>query len=186
MQTIPEYICTNLDTRQSIHFAPSSWFWVTSISGEDGLDVSISESQSAGQIGKTINGRSVGSRSVTVTGDIVGDYDASERLLKRLIQRVLLCAGRRSSARSGGIWTAKPSACRKWTASRGYCIFNSSSKRLTLTGVPRRRSPPCWAAWTLPGSLHRFPRPGPGISVSTGRACTRRWSIPATRRLPLL
>lgn len=86
MQTIPEYICANLDTGQSIHFAPDTWFWVTSISGEDGLDVSISESQSAGQIGKTINGRAVGSRSVTVTGDIVGDYDASERLLKRLIQ----------------------------------------------------------------------------------------------------
>lgn len=85
MQIIPEYICANLDTGQSIHFAPDTWFWVTSISGEDGLDVSISESQSAGQIGKTINGRAVGSRSVTVTGDIVGDYDASERLLKRLI-----------------------------------------------------------------------------------------------------
>lgn len=86
MQTIPEYICANLDTGQSIHFAPDTWFWVTAISGEDGLDVSISESQSAGQIGKSINGRAVGSRSVTVTGDIVGDYDASERLLKRLIQ----------------------------------------------------------------------------------------------------
>lgn len=86
MQTIPEYICANLDTGQSIHFAPDTWFWVTDISGEDGLDVSFGESQSAGQIGKTINGRSVGSKSVTVTGDIVGDYDASERLLKRLIQ----------------------------------------------------------------------------------------------------
>ena len=85
MQTIPEYICTNLDTGQSIHFAPTENFWITSISGENGLDISFSESQSTGQIGTTINGRSVGSKSITVTGDIIKDYDANERLINRII-----------------------------------------------------------------------------------------------------
>ena len=85
MQTIPEYICTNLDTGQSIHFAPTEDFWITSISGENGLDISFSESQSTGQIGSTINGRSVGSKSITVTGDIIKDYDANERLINRII-----------------------------------------------------------------------------------------------------
>lgn len=85
MQTIPEYICTNLDTGQSIHFAPTEDFWITSISGENGLDISFSESQSTGQIGTTINGRSVGSKSITVTGDIIKDYDANERLINRII-----------------------------------------------------------------------------------------------------
>lgn len=85
MQTIPEYLCTNMDTQQSIYFSPASDFWVTSISGENGLDISFKESQATGQIGKTINTRSVGSKSITVTGDILGDYDANERLINRLI-----------------------------------------------------------------------------------------------------
>lgn len=85
MQTIPEYLCTNMDTQQSIYFSPSSDFWVTSISGENGLDISFKESQATGQIGKTINTRAVGSKSITVTGDILGDYDANERLINRLI-----------------------------------------------------------------------------------------------------
>lgn len=85
MQTIPEYICANLASRQSIHFSPTSNFWVIAISGENGLDISFNESQATGQTGKTITGRSIGSKSITITGDIVGDYDANERLLNRLI-----------------------------------------------------------------------------------------------------
>lgn len=86
MQTIPEYVCTNLETGQSIHFAPTTDFWVTSISGEDGLDISFAETQASGQIGGTINGRSVGPKSITVTGDILGNYDANEWLLNRLFK----------------------------------------------------------------------------------------------------
>lgn len=70
----------------TIRFAVNSDFWITNLTGDDGLDVEMTEQQSTGQTGKTITGQSVGSRAITVTGSILRDLDANEALLKRLIR----------------------------------------------------------------------------------------------------
>ena len=84
-RTVPVYAFQAADGR-TIRFAVNSDFWITNLTGDDGLDVEMTEQQSTGQTGKTITGQSVGSRSLTVTGSILRDLDANEALLKRLIR----------------------------------------------------------------------------------------------------
>lgn len=85
MRTIPFYTYLAADGR-SIRFAADSDLWITDLAGDDGLDIDTTAQQSMGQVGKSIIGQSVGSRSVTVTGSILRDLDANERLLKQLIR----------------------------------------------------------------------------------------------------
>lgn len=84
MRTVPYRTYTAADGR-TIRLAVDSDFWATDISGEDGLDLDISEQQSTGQIGTTVTGTSVGARPIVVTGAILRDLDANERLLKQLL-----------------------------------------------------------------------------------------------------
>ena len=84
-RTVPVYAFQAADG-STIRFAVDSDFWITNLTGDDGLDVEMTEQQSTGQTGKTITGQSVGSRSLTVTGSILRDLDANEALLKRLIR----------------------------------------------------------------------------------------------------
>lgn len=84
-RTVPVYAFQAADG-STIRFAVDSDFWITNLTGEDGLDVEMTEQQSTGQTGKTITGQSIGSRSLTVTGSILRDLDANEALLKRLVR----------------------------------------------------------------------------------------------------
>lgn len=84
-RTVPVYAFQAADG-STIRFAVNSDFWITNLTGDDGLDVEMTEQQSTGQTGKTITGQSVGSRAITVTGSILRDLDANEALLKRLIR----------------------------------------------------------------------------------------------------
>ena len=84
-RTVPVYAFQAADG-STIRFAVDSDLWITNLTGDDGLDVEMTEQQSTGQTGKTITGQSVGSRSLTVTGSILRDLDANEALLKRLIR----------------------------------------------------------------------------------------------------
>lgn len=84
-RTVPVYAFQAADG-STIRFAVNSDFWITNLTGDDGLDVEMTEQQSTGQTGKTITGQSVGSRAITVTGSILRDFDANEALLKRLIR----------------------------------------------------------------------------------------------------
>lgn len=84
-RTAPVYAFQAADGR-TIRFAADSDFWITDMSGDDGLDIEMTEQQSTGQTGKTITGQAVGSRTITVTGSIRADFDANEALLKRLIR----------------------------------------------------------------------------------------------------
>ena len=84
-RTVPVYAFQAADG-STIRFAVNSDFWITNLTGDDGLDVEMTEQQSTGQTGKTITGQSVGSRAITVTGSILRDLDANKALLKRLIR----------------------------------------------------------------------------------------------------
>lgn len=84
-RTVPIYSFLAQDGR-SIRFAADSDFWITDMSGDDGLDVALSTRQSYGQTGKTITGQTVGERAVTVTGAILRGLDENEALLKRLVR----------------------------------------------------------------------------------------------------
>lgn len=84
-RTVPVYAFQAADG-STIRFAVNSDFWITNLTGDDGLDVEMNEQQSTGQTGKTITGQSVGSRAITVTGSILRDFDDNEALLKRLIR----------------------------------------------------------------------------------------------------
>ena len=84
-RTVPVYAFQAADG-STIRFAADSDFWITNLTGEDGLDVEMTEQQSTGQTGKIITGQSIGSRSLTVTGSILRDLDANEALLKRLVR----------------------------------------------------------------------------------------------------
>lgn len=74
------------ESGQRIRLAADSNFWITNLSGDDGLDITLTEQQSTGQIGKSLIGQSVGARTITVTGAIVRDLAASEALLRRIIR----------------------------------------------------------------------------------------------------
>lgn len=54
-------------------------FWITDMSGDDGLDIETKTSQSYGQTGKTITNQSVGERSITVTGAILRTWTSTRR-----------------------------------------------------------------------------------------------------------
>jgi len=84
MQDIPVflYVCGD----KTIRFAPDSPYWITSISGADGLDIALHETQSIGQSGATRIGASISSRDVTVTGAILSDLDDAEYRLKQTIR----------------------------------------------------------------------------------------------------
>lgn len=83
-RTVPVYFL-RAENGRSIRLAADSDFWLTNLSGDDGLDIELSASQSYGQVGKTRTGQSIGDRSITVTGAIVRDFDSNEALLKRLV-----------------------------------------------------------------------------------------------------
>lgn len=84
-RTVPVYTYQAADGR-SLRFAADSDFWITDMSGDDGLDIETKTSQSYGQTGKTITNQSVGERSITVTGAILRDLDVNEALLKKLVR----------------------------------------------------------------------------------------------------
>lgn len=84
MRTVPVHLYTAADGRQ-IRFAVDSDFWLTDLSGEDGLDLDISEQQSSGQTGTTVTGTAVGAKPITATGAILRDLDDNEWLLKQLL-----------------------------------------------------------------------------------------------------
>lgn len=67
-------------------FSPDTSFWITDIAGEDGLDIHISETQSAGSIGTTHDASSVSSRDLTVNGMIIGDCEAGKRKLNLAVR----------------------------------------------------------------------------------------------------
>lgn len=83
-------------------FAADSDFWITDMSGDDGLDIETKTSQSYGQTGKTITNQSVGERSITVTGAILRDLDVNEALLKKLVRP--LTAGRWCKTVGSTVW----------------------------------------------------------------------------------
>lgn len=100
-RTVPVYTYQAADGR-SLRFAADSDFWITDMSGDDGLDIETKTSQSYGQTGKTITSQSVGERSITVTGAILRDLDANEALLKKLVRP--LTAGRWCKTMGSTTW----------------------------------------------------------------------------------
>ena len=100
-RTVPVYTYQAADGR-SLRFAADSDFWITDMSGDDGLDIETKTSQSYGQTGKTITNQSVGERSITVTGAILRDLDANEALLKKLVRP--LTAGRWCKTVGSTVW----------------------------------------------------------------------------------
>lgn len=101
MRTVPVHLYTSADGRQ-IRFAVDSDFWLTDVSGEDGLDLDISEQQSSGQTGTTVTGTAVGAKPITLTGAIRRDLDANERLLKQLLTPGSV--GRWTKITAAGVW----------------------------------------------------------------------------------
>lgn len=101
MRTVPVHLYTAADGRQ-IRFAVDSDFWLTDVSGEDGMDLDITEQQSSGQTGTTVTGTAVGAKPITLTGAILRDLDANERLLKQLLFPG--SAGRWTKITAAGIW----------------------------------------------------------------------------------
>ena len=101
MRTVPVHQYTAANGRQS-RCAVDSDFRVTNISGEDGLALSISEQQSSGQVGTTVIGTSVGAKPIIVTGAILRDLDANERLLQQLLAPG--STGRWVKITAAGIW----------------------------------------------------------------------------------
>lgn len=67
-------------------FSPDTSFWITEIAGEDGLEININETQSAGSIGTTHDASSVSSRDLTVNGLIIGDCEAGKRKLNLTVR----------------------------------------------------------------------------------------------------
>lgn len=100
-RTVPVYTYQAADGR-SLRFAADSDFWITDMSGDDGLDIETKTSQSYGQTGKTITNQSVGERSITVTGAILRDLDVNEALLKKLVRP--LTAGRWCKTVGSTVW----------------------------------------------------------------------------------
>lgn len=100
-RTVPVYTYQAADGR-SLRFAADSDFWITDMSGDDGLDIETKTSQSYGQTGKTITNQSVGERSITVTGAILRDLDTNEALLKKLVRP--LTAGRWCKTVGSTVW----------------------------------------------------------------------------------
>lgn len=82
---VPTYAFEAADG-STIRFAADSDFWITNLTGEDGLDIDMTEQQSTGQTGRNIIGQAVGSRALTVTGSILRDLNANEAMMKRLIR----------------------------------------------------------------------------------------------------
>lgn len=101
MRTVPVHLYIAADGRQ-IRFAVDSDFWLTDVSGEDGLDLDISEQQSSGQTGTTVTGTAVGAKPITLTGAIRRDLDANERLLKQLLTPG--STGRWTKITAAGVW----------------------------------------------------------------------------------
>lgn len=101
MRTVPVHLYTAANGRQ-VRFAADSDFWLTDLSGEDGLDLDISEQQSSGQIGTTVTGTAVGAKPITATGAILRDLDANEWLLKQLLTPG--SQGRWAKITATGIW----------------------------------------------------------------------------------
>ena len=85
MRTVPVYFYIDAETGKQIRFAVDSDFWLTNLTGDDGMDLGITETQSTGQIGTTVIGTSVGSRSITATGAILKNLDANEKVMKQLL-----------------------------------------------------------------------------------------------------
>lgn len=67
-------------------FSPDTSFWITEIAGEDGLEININETQSAGSIGTTHDSSSVSSRDLTINGLIIGNCEAEKRKLNLAVR----------------------------------------------------------------------------------------------------
>ena len=63
----------------SLTFEYADGFLINKPSGIDTLSVSLSEAQGIGQVGSTIQSRNVKSRPVTVSGILVGDFQAENK-----------------------------------------------------------------------------------------------------------
>ena len=59
---------------------PHSPLWITALSGASANEVTVSESQSAGQVGSSIGSLSVQPRTLTVEGAIRADLEANRRV----------------------------------------------------------------------------------------------------------
>lgn len=100
LQNIPVYRYECGDA--SLIFSPQSDFWVTSVSGGDGMDVSLREAAACGQIGTLRDGAALASRDVTISGVILGDLDANEQRLKDAVRP--LCTARLFRTCGGRTW----------------------------------------------------------------------------------
>lgn len=69
-----------------VSFSPDTSFWITEIAGEDGLEININETQSAGSIGTTHDSSSVSSRDLTINGLIIGNCEAEKRKLNLAVR----------------------------------------------------------------------------------------------------
>lgn len=81
---------------------PRSPLWITALSGASANEVTVSESQSAGQVGSSIGSLSVQPRDLTVEGAIRADLEANRRgLLACVLPGV---QGRLTVTQSGESW----------------------------------------------------------------------------------
>ena len=183
-RTVPVYTYQAADGR-SLRFAADSDFWITDMSGDDGLDIETKTSQSYGQTGKTITNQSVGERSITVTGAILRDLDVNEALLKKLVRP--LTAGRWCKTVGSTVWYLDVVPAQTPIVSGGANLLNFQFKlkRHSPTGAPRIRPGCCWAVWNLPGSRRLSRQRGTSRSAGTSTICTRILSTTATPRRPL-
>lgn len=69
-----------------VSFSPDTSFWITEIAGEDGLEININETQSAGSIGTTHDASSVSSRDLTINGLIIGDCEGGKKKLNLAVR----------------------------------------------------------------------------------------------------
>lgn len=85
MRTVPIYYYIDKSTGKQIRFAVDSDFWLTNLTGDDGIALDITEQQTSGQVGTTIIGTAIDSRTITATGAILKNLDVNERILKQLL-----------------------------------------------------------------------------------------------------
>lgn len=64
-----------------LSFSEDSDFWITKIDGLSSNEITLSETQGAGQIGSTLSAQSVRPRDLTVSGVLFGDLAANRRAL---------------------------------------------------------------------------------------------------------
>ena len=177
-RTVPVYTYQAADGR-SLRFAADSDFWITDMSGDDGLDIETKTSQSYGQTGKTITNQSVGERSITVTGAILRDLDVNEALLKKLVRP--LTAGRWCKTVGSTVWYLDVVPAQTPIVSGGANLLNFQFKLKAAFPYWRTED----TARMLLGSRRLSRQRGTSRSAGTSTICTRILSTTATPRRPL-